>query len=137
MQIDHVAIPVADLATARAFYEQALAPLGVQVLAERSSAMILFGGGQGDGMFALRQGTDYRTPVHVAFSTDRAGGTPSTRLRSRRAALTTAPPGTARQSTAGTTTPPTSAIRTGTTSKRCAAWPRSRNLLTVRRAERG
>jgi catechol 2,3-dioxygenase-like lactoylglutathione lyase family enzyme len=73
MQIDHVAIPVADLATARAFYERALAPFGVQVLAERSSAMILFGGSQGDGMFALRQGTEYRTPVHVAFSTDRAG----------------------------------------------------------------
>ena len=34
MQIDHVSIPVADLAAARAFYEQALAPLGVQVVAE-------------------------------------------------------------------------------------------------------
>lgn len=34
MQIDHVSIPVTDLATARAFYEQALAPLGVQLVAE-------------------------------------------------------------------------------------------------------
>src|SRR5262249_19466901 len=72
MQIDHVAIPVTDLATARAFYEQALAPFGVQALAERPSA-VLFAGDQGEGMFALRQGTEYRTPMHVAFSTDRAG----------------------------------------------------------------
>jgi catechol 2,3-dioxygenase-like lactoylglutathione lyase family enzyme len=72
MQIDHVAIPVADLGVARAFYEQALAPLGVQVVAERPSA-IIFGGGQGHGLVGLRQGTEYRAPVHVALSTDRAG----------------------------------------------------------------
>ena len=71
MQIDHVAIPVADVAVARVFYEQALAPLGVQVVAERPTA-ILFGGGEGDGMVGLRQGTEYRAPVHVALSTDRA-----------------------------------------------------------------
>jgi catechol 2,3-dioxygenase-like lactoylglutathione lyase family enzyme len=72
MQIDHVAIPVADLAIAGAFYEQALAPLGVQVVAKRPSA-IVFGGGEGSGMVGLRQGTEYRGPVHVALSTDRAG----------------------------------------------------------------
>jgi catechol 2,3-dioxygenase-like lactoylglutathione lyase family enzyme len=72
MQIDHVAIPVADLGVARAFYEQALAPLGVQVVAERPSAVI-FGGGQGQGFVGLRQDTEYRAPVHVALSTDRAG----------------------------------------------------------------
>jgi catechol 2,3-dioxygenase-like lactoylglutathione lyase family enzyme len=73
MQIDHVAIPVADLAVAKAFYEQALAPLGVQVIAERPDVMTLLGGSQGNGMVGLRQGTEYRAPVHVAFSTDRAG----------------------------------------------------------------
>jgi catechol 2,3-dioxygenase-like lactoylglutathione lyase family enzyme len=72
MQIDHVAIPVADLVTAKAFYEQALAPLGVQIVAERPGA-IVFGGGQGQGLVGLRQGTEYRAPVHVALSTDRAG----------------------------------------------------------------
>ena len=72
MQIDHAAIPVTDVAAARAFYEQALAPLGVHVLAECPS-VILLGGGQGDGMVGLRQGTEYRAPVHVAFSTNRAG----------------------------------------------------------------
>ena len=61
-----------DLAAARAFYEQALAPLGVQVVAERPSAVI-FGGGQGQGLVGLREGTEYRAPVHVALSTDRAG----------------------------------------------------------------
>jgi len=72
MQIDHVAIPVSNLAAARAFYESALAPLGVEVIVERPSAVI-FGGGQGEGMVGLRQGTEYRGPMHVALSTDRAG----------------------------------------------------------------
>jgi catechol 2,3-dioxygenase-like lactoylglutathione lyase family enzyme len=72
MQIDHVVIPVADLATARAFYEQTLAPLGGQVVSERPSAVI-FGGGQGEGLVGLRQGSEYSAPVHVALSTDRAG----------------------------------------------------------------
>jgi catechol 2,3-dioxygenase-like lactoylglutathione lyase family enzyme len=72
MQIDHVSIPVADLATAKAFYEQALAPLDVQIVAEFPSRIALEGG-QGHGMVGLRQGTEYRGPVHVAFSTDRAG----------------------------------------------------------------
>ena len=72
MQIDHVAIPVADLGNAKAFYEQALAPLGVQIVAERPDA-IVFGGGQGQGLVGLRHGTEYRGPVHVAFSMDRAG----------------------------------------------------------------
>jgi catechol 2,3-dioxygenase-like lactoylglutathione lyase family enzyme len=72
MQIDHVAIPVANLAAARAFYESALAPLGVEVVAERPGAVV-FGGGRGQGMVGLRQGTEYRGPVHVALSTDRAG----------------------------------------------------------------
>src|SRR4030095_10604607 len=72
MQIDHVSIPVADLAAARAFYEQALAPLGVQVVAERPSAVVL-GCGEGQGMVGLREGTEYRGPIHVALSTDRAG----------------------------------------------------------------
>jgi catechol 2,3-dioxygenase-like lactoylglutathione lyase family enzyme len=73
MQIDHVAIPVADVVAARAFYEQALAPLGVQVVAERPSAVV-FGGGQGQGMVGLRQGSEYRGPVHVALSTDDRAG---------------------------------------------------------------
>jgi catechol 2,3-dioxygenase-like lactoylglutathione lyase family enzyme len=72
MQIDHVSIPVADVAAARAFYEQALAPLGAQVVVERPGAVI-FGGGQGQGLVGVRQGTEYRGPVHVALSTDRAG----------------------------------------------------------------
>jgi catechol 2,3-dioxygenase-like lactoylglutathione lyase family enzyme len=72
MQIDHVAIPVSNLAAARAFYESALAPLGVEVVVERPSAVI-FGGNQGEGMVGLRQGTEYRGPMHVALSTDRAG----------------------------------------------------------------
>jgi catechol 2,3-dioxygenase-like lactoylglutathione lyase family enzyme len=73
MQIDHVSIPVADLAAARAFYEQALAPLGVHVVAEFPDGIAL-GGGHGHGIVGLRQGTEYRSPVHVAFSTERRSG---------------------------------------------------------------
>jgi catechol 2,3-dioxygenase-like lactoylglutathione lyase family enzyme len=71
MQIDHVSIPVTDLAVGKAFYESALAPLGVQVVAQFPTGVAL-GGGQGPGIVGLRQSTDYG-PVHVAFSTDRAG----------------------------------------------------------------
>ena len=43
----------------------------MHVVAEFPSGIAL-GGGQGPGMVGLRQGTEYRSPVHVAFSTDRA-----------------------------------------------------------------
>jgi catechol 2,3-dioxygenase-like lactoylglutathione lyase family enzyme len=133
MQIDHVSIPVTDLAAATAFYEQALAPLGVQIVAEFPSGIAL-GGGQGQGIVGLRQGTEYPGPVHVALSTDRAGVDAFYRLRSQRAALTTAP--RASDLTSRTTTPPTSGIQTGTTSKLSAARRKSRTLTALAGTER-
>jgi catechol 2,3-dioxygenase-like lactoylglutathione lyase family enzyme len=66
MQIDHVSIPVTDLTAARAFYERALAPLGVQIVAEFPSGIVL-GGSPGQGIVGLRQGTEYRAPCTSHF----------------------------------------------------------------------
>ena len=69
--LDHVTIGVSDLALSRAFYERALAPLG---LSETSSSDVLpneveFGDGE-QHPFAIS--TDYGTgsTVHVAFGAE-------------------------------------------------------------------
>jgi catechol 2,3-dioxygenase-like lactoylglutathione lyase family enzyme len=67
---DHVGIPVSDVAASRRFYEQALEPLGAEVAMEWEGG-VAFKAGEGP-MFAIRQ-RDQVAPVHVAFSTDRAG----------------------------------------------------------------
>jgi catechol 2,3-dioxygenase-like lactoylglutathione lyase family enzyme len=68
--IDHVYIPVRDLATAEAFYLGALAPLGYTGLIERPGVAGLGPGRKPD--FFLREG-EPGDPVHVAFAApDRA-----------------------------------------------------------------
>jgi catechol 2,3-dioxygenase-like lactoylglutathione lyase family enzyme len=66
--IDHITIGVSDLARSRAFYEQALAPLGLD---QTSTSDVLpneveFGS---DGEWGFAISTDYPVgaPVHVAF----------------------------------------------------------------------
>jgi catechol 2,3-dioxygenase-like lactoylglutathione lyase family enzyme len=63
--IDHMGIAVSNLAASRAFYEQALAPLGLRVLYgdERSLAM----GTDGADDFALHIGGAMTPGLHVAF----------------------------------------------------------------------
>src|SRR5688500_13769107 len=63
--IDHMGIAVSDLAASRAFYEPALAPLGLRVLYgdERSLAI----GTEGADDFALHVGGARTTGMHVAF----------------------------------------------------------------------
>ena len=63
--LDHLAVGVADVAAARAFYVAALAPLGIEPILE-------YPGGVGfgrDGMpqFFVKEGR-YGGPVHVAFT---------------------------------------------------------------------
>jgi catechol 2,3-dioxygenase-like lactoylglutathione lyase family enzyme len=70
MPLDHVNIPVADLATSKAFYTAALAPFGYSLVYESESALG-FGAGDGgeeDEPFAVRLGKAPNVPSHVAFS---------------------------------------------------------------------
>jgi catechol 2,3-dioxygenase-like lactoylglutathione lyase family enzyme len=64
--IDHVVLGVSDLATSRAFYEQALAPLGVRVVLDLPG-YIGFGDGRPWFFIATRAPTER---VHIAFSAD-------------------------------------------------------------------
>ena len=69
--IDHIIISVSDLAASKAFYEQALAPLGYTVVFD-------FDSGCGFGVlekpdFFIRKGEKVKPSIHVAFtSRDRA-----------------------------------------------------------------
>jgi catechol 2,3-dioxygenase-like lactoylglutathione lyase family enzyme len=69
--IDHVTVGVSDLARSRAFYERALAPLG---LTETSTSPELpeeieFGSG-GEWPFAISTAYTVGAPVHVAFGAE-------------------------------------------------------------------
>lgn len=75
---DHLGFPVTDLARSKAFYDRALAPLGIRVLVEVTEDMT---GGQGAHLgygrdrptFWIGTGKPAGTGVHVAFSApDRA-----------------------------------------------------------------
>lgn len=71
--IDHIGFAISDIAASRAFYQKALAPLGISVLMEVTDEMT---GGQGaylgfgrDGKAFFWIGTGKRpaTSIHVAF----------------------------------------------------------------------
>ncbi len=64
---DHIGIPVSDLERSRAFYASALAPLGVQELAEYETAVAF---GVNAPQFWIMQGrTVASTPrLHIAFA---------------------------------------------------------------------
>ena len=67
--IDHVAIPVRDLAASRRFYEPVLEGLGAKVMTEWPGGVLF---GTDEGMVALRE-SERVEPLHVAFKADRAG----------------------------------------------------------------
>ena len=68
--IHHVDFAVADLARSRAFYERALAPLGLRVSIEFTNhagrRLIGFGSGS-DPVFWIRDGEPLKGSLHVAF----------------------------------------------------------------------
>jgi catechol 2,3-dioxygenase-like lactoylglutathione lyase family enzyme len=66
--IDHLALYVTDLEGSRRFYEQALAPLGYEVVMETEGFVAL--GSQGELHFALRTGKEASTTAHFAFRAD-------------------------------------------------------------------
>ena len=70
--LDHIIISVSDLAASKAFYEQALAPLGYTVVFD-------FPEGCGFGLlekpdFFIRQGESVTPKIHVAFTSRDRGG---------------------------------------------------------------
>lgn len=63
---DHVVIGVSDYAASKAFYLQALAPLGVTAIAENALGLEMSDGGQAS--FAIFQAADKPAPLHLAFA---------------------------------------------------------------------
>ena len=62
--VDHLVVPVADLGASRAFYEQALAPLGARV--EESDDGVAFGTPDNEDFIIVPGGPV--APLHVAFA---------------------------------------------------------------------
>jgi catechol 2,3-dioxygenase-like lactoylglutathione lyase family enzyme len=70
--IDHAGFGVADYARSKAFYERALAPLGITLLMEPMGRAAGFGD-HGKPYFWIEDGRAVVTEVHVAFAAaDRA-----------------------------------------------------------------
>jgi catechol 2,3-dioxygenase-like lactoylglutathione lyase family enzyme len=70
--IDHAGFGVSDYARSKAFYERALAPLGITLLMEPMGRAAGFGN-NGKPFFWLEDGRSPVTEVHVAFEApDRA-----------------------------------------------------------------
>jgi catechol 2,3-dioxygenase-like lactoylglutathione lyase family enzyme len=71
MIFDHLGLPSTDLARARPFYEQALAPLGIEVVMAFPEAVGL--GRPGQPQLWLTPAGSTPTPLHLAFAAaDRA-----------------------------------------------------------------
>jgi catechol 2,3-dioxygenase-like lactoylglutathione lyase family enzyme len=69
--LDHVSLPVSDLERSKRFYEEALSPLGYELVMEHHISGVGFGQSSKPD-FWIRQG-DVGAAVHVAFaSEDRA-----------------------------------------------------------------
>jgi catechol 2,3-dioxygenase-like lactoylglutathione lyase family enzyme len=70
MPLDHISLKVSDLARSKAFYAEALGPLGYEVLMEFEGVAGF--GAKGDADFWISEG-EPRAPIHIAFaSSDRA-----------------------------------------------------------------
>ncbi len=72
--LHHIDFPVADLARSRAFYERALAPLGLAVTIAYSNhagrKLVGFGMPSFDPVFWIRDGGPVGGCLHVAFAAD-------------------------------------------------------------------
>jgi hypothetical protein len=115
--LDHVGIPVSDFERSKRFYEQALSPLGYELIMEpRYGAAGLGRSGKPD--FWVFQGESGHA-VHVAFVSDDRATVEAFFEAAIAAGATTAVSGFA-PSTIRPTLGPSSSIRTATTSKRSA-----------------
>jgi catechol 2,3-dioxygenase-like lactoylglutathione lyase family enzyme len=73
--IDHIGFAVSDFARAKAFYTDALKPLGIalimEVTAEQTGSGAHAGfGAEGKPFFWIGEGVQSAGPVHVAFTTE-------------------------------------------------------------------
>jgi catechol 2,3-dioxygenase-like lactoylglutathione lyase family enzyme len=66
MILDHLDITVSDLEKAKAFYSQALAPLGLSLLVDQDSFCSF--GQSGKPAFGITQGEPVKPPIHIAFA---------------------------------------------------------------------
>jgi catechol 2,3-dioxygenase-like lactoylglutathione lyase family enzyme len=67
--LDHVGLPVGDYARSKAFYEQALAPLGIELMLEPMGQAAGFGK-DGKPFFWVESLRGAVQNVHVAFAVD-------------------------------------------------------------------
>src|SRR5947207_14415163 len=68
--VDHVGFAVADYERSKAFYERALAPLGVTLLMEFAGAAAGFGHGGSPSFFIEAHGEPVRGRLHRALRPD-------------------------------------------------------------------
>ena len=116
--LDHVGFAVADWQRSKAFYEKALAPLGLKLLMEFSEAAAGFGKNDGErpSFFIEAEGEPVRGRLHIALRAENGRkSTPSMQPPSRQEGPTTAHP--ACGGTTPTTTAAMSSISTATTSR--------------------
>lgn len=67
--LDHLGLDVTDYETSKAFYERALAPLGIALIMEPMTGIGGFGGEDGKPYFWIgRRERPPQTGVHVAFA---------------------------------------------------------------------
>lgn len=73
--IDHIGLSVSDFEAAKRFYDQALAPLGMSLLAmvpeEFTDGVKVGGYGAEQPVFWLGEGAAQVPPLHVAFAVER------------------------------------------------------------------
>jgi catechol 2,3-dioxygenase-like lactoylglutathione lyase family enzyme len=72
--IDHIGLDVSDIERSRAFYEAALAPLGIRIIQnatnEAGNPVVMMG--DEEIFFVIAQGDHIGTESHVAFRVDTA-----------------------------------------------------------------
>jgi catechol 2,3-dioxygenase-like lactoylglutathione lyase family enzyme len=68
--LDHIGLEVSDYDSSKAFYEKALAPLGLKVLMEPAPGIGGFGDGQKPFFWIATRGGTPQSRVHVAFAAD-------------------------------------------------------------------
>jgi catechol 2,3-dioxygenase-like lactoylglutathione lyase family enzyme len=67
--LDHLGFNVTDYERSKAFYERALAPLGIELLMEPVDQVAGFGDDQKPYFWIAARAPAPQTPVHVAFDT--------------------------------------------------------------------